>query len=77
MVVTVLWRMEGAQASGQSLDAFDDADSVSGYAKTAMAWAVEQGLIRGVSDTSLAPGASITRAQGAVLLIRYAHAFVD
>lgn len=77
MVVTILWRMEGAQASGQSLDAFDDADSVSGYAKTAMAWAVEQGLIRGVSDTSLAPGASITRAQGAVLLIRYAHAFVD
>lgn len=54
-----------------ALDGFDDADEVSGWAREAACWAVETGLLRGVSATALAPGDTATRAQVAVLLQRF------
>lgn len=56
-----------------SLDGFQDASSVSSYAVSAMGWAVEQGLISGVGDQTLAPGGSATRAQVAAILQRFAE----
>ena len=67
----MLWRYAGEPASDYSLSAFADADSVSGYAATAMAWAVEHGIITGVTDTTLVPQGTATRAQCAAMLMRF------
>ena len=40
--------------------------------KKAVAWAVENGITEGTSDTTFAPGTICTRAQGAALLYRAA-----
>ncbi len=56
------------------LASFPDADKVSAYAKDAMAWAVENGLVNGIkngSETTLAPQGTATRAQVAAILARY------
>lgn len=42
-----------------------------GYAEESMAWAATEGIIGGVSDTALAPGAKATRAQIATMLMRF------
>ena len=68
---TMLWRYAGEPASSYSLSAFTDANSVSDWAETAMAWAVEHGIITGMTDTTLVPQGSATRAQCAAMLMRY------
>jgi len=64
----------GCTASRGSFDGFPDADSVSGWARTGLAWAVGSGLIGGVKSggtTFLAPQGQATRAQVAVILMRF------
>ena len=70
-LATMLWRYAGEPASDYSLSAFTDADSVSGCAANAMAWAVEHGIISGVTDTTLVPQGTATRAQCAAMLMRF------
>ena len=70
-LATMLWRYAGEPASSYSLSAFTDAANVSGYAATAMAWAVEHGIITGVTDTTLVPQGTATRAQCAAMLMRF------
>ena len=53
------------------LSAYTDAASVSSYAVSAMQWAVGEGLINGITDTTLVPGGSATRAQVAAILMRF------
>lgn len=53
------------------LSAYTDAASVSSYAVSAMQWAVGEGLINGVTNTTLVPGGSATRAQVAAILMRF------
>jgi hypothetical protein len=53
-----------------SLDGFADSASVSDYAKTALAWAVNGGLVKG-SDNKLMPGSGAQRAQVAAILMRF------
>ena len=60
----------GAEADLSVLDQFEDADQVSGWAKEAMAWAVENGYVNGTSETTLAPSETATRAQIAVIAVR-------
>lgn len=63
----MLWNYAGKpEASEQALD-FKDADQVSGYAQTALCWAVENGILNGYGG-QLAPGATATRAQAAQML---------
>ena len=69
-LATMLWRYAGEPASEYSLSAFTDAGSVSDYAAAAMAWAVEQGVITGVTDATLEPQGTATRAQCAAMLMR-------
>ncbi len=71
MMVTMLWRYAGEPASDYSLSAYTDANSVSDWAAEAMAWAVENGVISGVSATTLAPQGTATRAQCATIFMRY------
>ena len=70
-LATMLWRYAGEPASDYSLSAFTDADSVSDYAEAAMAWAVEHGIITGVTDTTIEPQGTATRAQCAAMLMRF------
>ena len=72
-LATMLWRYAGEPASSYSLSAFTDAANVSGYAANAMAWAVEHGIISGVTDTTLVPQGTATRAQCAAMLMRFAE----
>ena len=72
-LATMLWRYAGEPASDCSLAAFTDAESVSGYAAAAMAWAVENGIITGVTATTLVPQGTATRAQCAAMLMRFAE----
>lgn len=69
--VTMLWRFAGEPASTYSLAKFTDNASVSDWAETAMAWAVENGIITGVTDTTIVPAGTATRAQCAAMLMRY------
>ncbi len=71
MMVTMLWRYAGEPASDESLSGYSDAASVSDWAAEAMAWAVENGVISGVSATTLAPQGTATRAQCATIFMRY------
>ena len=57
-------------ASG-SLNAYTDAAQVSSYAAAAMQWANGEGLITGVTGTTLDPQGSATRAQVATILMRF------
>lgn len=50
---------------------YEDMDQVSDYAEEAMAWAVAEGLITGMSDTVLNPAGTATRAQVSVILTRF------
>ena len=70
-LATMLWRYAGEPESDYSLSAFTDAASVSEWAETAMSWAVENGLITGVTEDTLVPQGSATRAQCAAILMRY------
>ena len=71
-LAAILYRCAGASGDNAALDGFTDAASVSGYASGAMAWAVDTGLITGMGDGNLAPQGSATRAQTAVILMRFA-----
>lgn len=79
-MVVILYRyaqQKGADltASPATLDAFRDRASLSGWAAPAMAWAVKNGLIQGRGGSTLAPLATITRAEAAAILERYAQKF--
>ena len=69
--VTMLWRFAGEPASSYSLSGFTDSGSVSDWAGTAMRWAVANGIITGVTDTTIEPAGSTTRAQAAAMLMRF------
>ena len=53
--------------------AYTDADSVSSWAEPAMRWAVENGIITGVTESTLVPQGTATRAQCAAILMRFAE----
>ena len=52
-----------------TISGFADENAVSGYARTAMAWANGAGLISGMGDNTLAPRGTATRGQAAVILM--------
>ena len=70
MLVTILWRMEGEPVVNYLMP-FTDVDGGAWYAE-AVRWASSEGIVTGVSDTSFAPNAEITREQLAAILHRYA-----
>ena len=70
MLVTILWRMEGEPVVNYLMP-FTDVDGGAWYAE-AVRWASSEGIVEGVSDTSFAPNAEITREQLAAILWRYA-----
>ena len=58
--------------SGQdSLADFTDRGSISAYALEAMRWAVYEGLINGMTETTIVPQGTATRAQAATMFMRF------
>ena len=53
------------------LSGFEDAETISGYALESLSWANASGLVNGRSDVQLAPAGQTTRAEMAVLLMRF------
>lgn len=70
--VTMLWRLKGSVASEKALDFGDKAD-IKDYAQTAVAWAVENGYIKGRDNGNFDPAAKITRAEIVAILNRIAE----
>ncbi len=70
-LVTMLWRFAGEPTTDATLSGYSDAASVNAWATTAMAWAIDNGIITGVTGTTLVPQGTATRAQCAAILMRY------
>ena len=73
-MMTMLYRMSGVktESDGSNLDVFADGGEVSSFAVEAMDWAVENGLVNGLGDGTLAPQGLSTRAQAAKVI----HCFI-
>ena len=69
-LATMLYRYYGSPAVSGSLSGYVDSASVSDWAKDAMVWAVQEGLIQGTGANKLSPTADTTRAQLAQILMR-------
>ncbi len=69
MVATVLWRREGAPAP-TAPSGFVDVPAGAWYAD-AVAWAKQTGVVNGMTETTFAPNAFITREQLATMLFRF------
>lgn len=71
-LATMLYKYAGSpEAKALDNSAFKDADAVSDYAKTALGWAVEKGIITGAGNNTAAPKQNATRAQVAAMIDRY------
>ena len=70
-LVTILYRLAGQPAVSGDLP-FPDVESGTWYTD-AVAWAAQNGIVNGVSDTEFAPGDDITREQLVTVLYRYAE----
>lgn len=68
MFVTILYRMESEPAANAAK--FSDVKNGEWYTK-AVAWASENGIVNGVSDSEFAPEDNITREQMAAIIYRY------
>ena len=70
MIVTVLYRLDGVVQTEKNSGFTDVADDA--WYADAIAWAAENGIIVGISETEFAPDANITREQLAAVIYRYA-----
>ena len=72
-LITMLWIANGKKAADESVLAkFADADAISDESKTAMAWAVETGLVQGYANGLLGAQSQLTRGAMAAILFRAA-----
>lgn len=71
-MVTILYNVAGRPATNTSaLAQFNDGGQVAAYAVNGFSWAVSNKVVSGTSNTTLSPRGTATRAQVAVILIRY------
>ena len=67
----MLYRYAGEPTVTGDLDGFKDAGQVGDWAEEAITWAVEEGIIDGMTPTTLEPTGTATRAQAAAMLQRF------
>lgn len=76
-LVLLLYRHAGEPTvSGNEISRFSDVGSIGKYAKTAMEWAVENGIISGYPDGTVLPLGKTTRAEMAKIFQYYYESFV-
>ena len=61
-VYTMLWRVYGSPEYSCDLSAFTDTDKISDWARTAIEWAVGNGIMKGMGNDELNPKGETTRA---------------
>ena len=70
-IAAILYRYAGSPSVTGSLSGYSDQAGISAFARTAMAWANAEGLITGTSSSLLSPKGTATRAQTAMILMRF------
>ena len=77
--MTILFRYSGG-ASGMEMmltsvydNQFSDSGTIASWAKSAVYWAVYNGIVDGTTDTTISPLDMATRAQIAAILVRYSE----
>ncbi len=71
-MATILYRYENKPDCGDDIsESFADKESVSPYAKKAVCWAIENGLLKGDNRGYLNPQGTITRAELAAVIARF------
>lgn len=74
-IAVFLYQYAGSPEASGTLSAFTDANRVSSWAADAVTWCVQQELIAGIESEqgtrSLEPKSSASRAQGAVMLVKF------
>jgi len=68
-IVTFLWRFKDEPAPKSTQTPFTDVNP-NGFYMKAVAWAVEEGVTKGLSDTAFGPDATCTRGQVVTFLFR-------
>lgn len=61
---------------GMAVREFSDYENISDYARTAMAWAVNAGIMGGMDDGTLMPQGKATRAEAATMLMNFCENIV-
>ena len=69
--VTMLYRYAGSPAATDRELHFGDVEEISTYARKAIIWATENGILNGYEDGRVVPKGKTTRAQVAAMLTRY------
>ena len=69
-MVTFLWRAAGEPTPANNVNPFTDVDG-NAYYYNAVLWGVDQGIVKGTSETTFSPDATVTRAQTVTFLYRY------
>ena len=69
-LATILWRQAGEPEGKGDLGKYPDGDEATDYAVPALEWAVEEGVLSGFGDGTLAPGGVLSRAMLAAMLQR-------
>ena len=78
-VVTILFRYSGSQSGAETMftatydSQVSDSGAIAPWAKTAMYWAIYNGVVNGTSPTTVSPTATATRAEVAAIFVRYAQ----
>ncbi len=70
-MVTMLWRYAGEKNGTAYLGGYTDSGKISSYAVEAMRWAIGNGIIEGMTSTTLVPQGTATRAQCAAIFMRF------
>lgn len=75
-LAVILWKYAGspAPASNGDLTAAPDAEDISSYAKDALAWAKDSGIVNGKSGGKLAPTGKATRAKVSQMMLNLSEA---
>ena len=73
MFVTVMSKYSGYTPSDYHTKKFKDVPADAWYA-SAVAWAVQNGVVSGTSDNTFSPNAPVSRQQAAVILVAYSNA---
>ena len=74
-LVAMLYRYAGSPAVSGELG-FDDADSISAWARDAVRWCVDNGILNGVGGNRMTPQDLARRGQVAAMLMRFLQATV-
>ena len=69
-MVTFLWRAAGQPTPANNVNPFTDVDG-DAYYYNAVLWGVDKGIVKGTSETTFSPNATVTRAQTVTFLYRY------